>query len=109
MWKVFKNLLARSNNEALQTALRNGALLVDVRSPLEFGMGSVVGAINIPLEKLHEQTDQLTSAKDIVVFCRSGSRSHQAKRLLERRGFAVVHNGGSWQQLNKLVQATVRK
>jgi rhodanese-related sulfurtransferase len=42
--------------------------------------------------------------KHIVVFCRSGSRSSQAKAILEKNGFTNVINGGTWQNVSGLVK-----
>jgi phage shock protein E len=41
MFGLFKSLLGNSDNEAVKTAIQEGALLVDVRTPLEFASGSV--------------------------------------------------------------------
>jgi rhodanese-related sulfurtransferase len=40
---------------------------------------------------------------NIVVFCRSGSRSGQAKSILEQNGFTNVTNGGTWQEVNQII------
>jgi rhodanese-related sulfurtransferase len=68
--------------------------LVDVRTPEEYWGGHIPGALNIPLSKIEEE--QPTDNKDalIVVYCRSGNRSGQAKRILESLGYRNVHNFG---------------
>lgn len=75
------------------------AFLVDVRTPDEFAGGSVPGAVNIPLEEIDHRIDEFHGKKQIVVFCRSGSRSNQAKSLLEQAGVANIINGITWEQV----------
>ncbi|MNU66248.1 Thiosulfate sulfurtransferase PspE precursor [compost metagenome] len=101
MFGVFKNLFA-GNDQQLTEAIKNGAYLVDVRTPGEFSSGSVKGAVNIPLDKIAGQLAKLNDKQQIVVFCKSGGRSNQAKSILERNGFQNVINGGTWQQVNRI-------
>lgn len=100
MFGFFRNLLGGSSSqEQLKEVINSKAFLVDVRTPSEFAAGSVKGAVNIPLDKLSSQLDKFKKKEQIVVFCRSGSRSGQAKRVLEQNGFKNVTNGGTWQSV----------
>ncbi|MEX2483415.1 MAG: rhodanese-like domain-containing protein [Brumimicrobium sp.] len=93
------------SSEKLKAMIANGAYLVDVRSSGEFSGGSGEGAVNIPLDQIANRTDELKGKDSIVVFCRSGNRSGQAKSILEQKGFENVINGGTWEQVNNLIQA----
>ena len=75
-------------------------VLVDVRTPLEFQGGSVVGAINIPMNEVVSRIDELKKMEPLVVFCRSGNRSEQVMHYLRNQGVSEVWNGGSWIELN---------
>ncbi len=75
-------------------------VLVDVRTPLEFQGGSVVGAINIPMNEVVARIDELKKMEPLVVFCRSGNRSEQVMHYLRNQGVSEVWNGGSWIELN---------
>lgn len=99
----FSTVPGNGGNKELSAAVKAGALLVDVRTPAEFMMGSVKGAINIPLVTLPGQLDQFRNHQMIVVFCQSGGRSAQAKMFLEQNGFRNVLNGGPWQNVNCIV------
>lgn len=77
-------------------------VLVDVRTPAEFSEGSAKNAINIPLDRIQAEADALKGKGTIVVFCRSGNRSAQAKFLLERLGFNNVINAGTWEDVAML-------
>ena len=75
--------------------IQEGALIIDVRTPGEVAAGIYPGAKNIPLAELESRLSEF-GPKDgnIVVYCRSGSRSSQAKRILESNGYTNVTNGG---------------
>ncbi|HRD57335.1 MAG TPA: rhodanese-like domain-containing protein [Ferruginibacter sp.] len=102
MFRIFKNLFAGTHNGSLKEALSNGAYLVDVRTAAEFADGSIQNAVNIPLDKLVSQLSKFKGKKNIVIFCRSGVRSSQAKRILESNGIQNVINAGS---LNNVLKA----
>ncbi|MEO6671316.1 MAG: rhodanese-like domain-containing protein [Ferruginibacter sp.] len=87
----------------LKLIIDKGAFLADVRTPSEFAEGSVPGAVNIPLDTLTSQLEKFKNKENIVVFCRSGNRSGQAKTILEQNGFNHVINGGTWEYVYKLM------
>ena len=64
-------------------------LLIDVRSPEEFALGSFADARNINYSSgdLWDQLEELDKDKDIFVFCRSGRRSIRVCTLLRNGGF----------------------
>lgn len=103
MFGILKNLFAQTDNKQLSEAIKNGAYLVDVRTPGEFSGGSATGAVNIPLDKIQSQIAKFKDKKNIVVFCRSGNRSSQAKSILEQNGFRNIINGGTWQNVNNII------
>ncbi len=85
----------------LQKILAQKPFLVDVRTPEEFSAGSVQGAVNIPLPEIENQISQFQNKGAVVVFCRSGNRSGQAKAILESKGIKNVTNGGPWQDVEE--------
>ena len=54
------------------------SLLLDVRTKAEFVLGTIDGAINIPLDELRERTGELPDDKSIYVFCQVGLRGYIA-------------------------------
>ena len=80
------------------------SFLVDVRTPEEFSEGTVNGAVNIPLNEIESRFEEFKGKEQIVVFCRSGSRSTEAKRILESNGFTNIVNGGTWQNVKNEVE-----
>lgn len=100
---ILSTLFGNKDNVQLLSAIKEGAFLVDVRTPVEFSAGSVKGAVNIPLDTVANQLAKFKSKKNIVVFCRSGNRSSQAKSILEQNGFQNVINGGTWQNVQNAI------
>jgi rhodanese-related sulfurtransferase len=76
-----------------------GAVVIDVRTPMEFSEGHVDHSINIPLHvlqaRLHEIKDM---KKPVIAVCRSGARSGQATGFLNQQGIETI-NGGPWQNV----------
>ncbi len=107
MASIFSALFGTKNNTELVDAVKNGALLVDVRTPAEFSAGSVKGAINIPMERIQNQMKKFRGKKGVVLFCRSGARSGYAKGILERNGIENVFNGGSVGNMNQILRKNV--
>jgi rhodanese-related sulfurtransferase len=103
MFGIFKNLFSATNNDELKEAVKNGAFLVDVRTPQEFSTGSVKDAVNIPLNTLPNQLAKLKGKNNIVVFCLSGGRSSQAKSILQQNGFHNVIDGGTWKNVDQII------
>ena len=99
----FSNSPGSQTTTDLKTIIEEGAYLVDVRTPDEFAEGNVKGSVNIPLDTIANNLQQFSDKKNIIVFCRSGNRSGQAKVILENNGIKNVTNGGTWQDVNKFV------
>jgi molybdopterin/thiamine biosynthesis adenylyltransferase/rhodanese-related sulfurtransferase len=70
----------------------NHLRLVDVREPHELEISHIEGAKLIPLGQLAGRLPELDSAEDIVLFCKSGTRSARALELLLSAGFRKVKN-----------------
>ena len=68
-------------------------VFVDVREEWEYEEDNL-GALNIPLGQLPHQLAQIDKYKnqEIVVHCRSGARSGNAKQFLETKGYKKVRN-----------------
>ena len=73
-----------------------GAIVVDVRTPAEFAMGSSPNSINIPLDQLEKRYKELDPKKPIVLCCASGARSGAAASFLKENGYEQVFNAGPW-------------
>ena len=67
-------------------------LLLDVREPHELQISALPGVLNIPLGTLAARLPELDSAREMVVFCKAGTRSARALELLASAGFKKVQN-----------------
>ncbi len=68
------------------------ALLVDVRTPEEFALGSITEAINIPLDEIRQRVNELPRTKKIYILCQVGLRGYLAARILTQLGYEQVYN-----------------
>lgn len=77
--------------------VKEGAVIVDVRSAAEYASGHIQGSVNIPLEELSFRTDELGNNM-VITCCRSGNRSGMALHILGENGIEAI-NGGAWDVL----------
>jgi len=86
---------------------RSQVLLLDVRTPAEFELGTIEGAVNIPLDNLRERICEIPRNKKIVIFCAVGLRGYLAQRILMGRGYADVWNLSGGYQIYSLATMPV--
>lgn len=70
--------------------------LLDVRTRDEFNRGHIRGTEHIPVGILSENLSRLEKDKKIMIYCRSGSRSVTASRLLIKHGFSPINVKGGF-------------
>ena len=109
LWATLSGLLVigvsapafASNDLATIQSNISSPIIIDVRSPQEFATGSIEGAVNLPLKGLPDSllSEGIELDEEVVVYCRSGRRSAQAKTVLKAAGFELVFDGGPMSQL----------
>ncbi len=82
--------------------VKEGAAIIDVRTPAEYKNGHIKGSINIPLQVLDKNMSKLNKNKPVITCCASGMRSGSAKGFLKSKGFDAF-NGGSWTSLKQKI------
>lgn len=104
MLNAIKQLFGFGPKVDFAELVKNGAIILDVRSKGEYTGGHIKGSINISVETLSANLSKLKDKqKPIITCCASGMRSASAKSILKSSGYTEVHNGGSWMSLrNKL-------
>jgi len=85
-WDISAHELAERLREA------HPPRLIDVREPHELEISHIEGAELIPLGQLASRLSELNSAEEIVLFCKSGTRSVRALEVLASAGFRRVKN-----------------
>lgn len=82
------------NIEQMETLIKQGAIVIDVRSPQEFAEGHIPGAICIPeyniQREIRNKVPNINSL--IIVYCDSGVRSKNAQKRLQKIGYKQVYN-----------------
>lgn len=75
--------------------IRNGAKIIDVRTPEEYAEGRIRNSKNIPLSEIHVRLNEFGPKNTpIIVYDRSGTKSAEAKKILIDNGFKDVYDGG---------------
>lgn len=101
----FLSFLGLGSNK-IKTALRNGAVVIDVRTPQEFDQGKVPHSINIPVDRIAANAERIKGMNRPVVFCcASGRRSSNAVQIMKAKGLKEVYNGGSWYSVIKALNS----
>ncbi len=104
MLTAIKNLLGFGPKVDFKALMKQGAIIVDVRSKAEYAGGHIRNSINIPVDALSSNLAKLANKNlPIITCCASGMRSASAKGILKSKGYAVVHNGGSWMSLQNKI------
>ena len=94
---LFSSIFGKSADFA--QLVKDGAVILDVRTPGEYAGGHIEGSKNIPLQSIQQNLSKIPKDKVIITCCASGMRSGSAKSILLSNGFKEVHNGGGWMSL----------
>jgi rhodanese-related sulfurtransferase len=105
MIQAIKNLLGIGPKVDYAELVKQGAIIIDVRSKGEYTGGNIKGSINISVDTLNANLSKLKDKhKPIITCCASGMRSASAKSILKSNGYTQVHNGGSWHSLQSKIR-----
>ncbi len=85
--KSYDKILRISAKEFEVAYVDERPLVIDVRKKTEFDAEHVIGALNIPLNKINERLDAFPEDKSFVMHCVSGYRSMIAASILKQRGW----------------------
>jgi rhodanese-related sulfurtransferase len=108
MLKTLKSLVGLGPKADFAELVKQGAQIIDVRTPEEFKGGHIKGSHNIPVNVLQRHLSKLSKDKPVITCCRSGVRSASALGILKSNGFTEVYNGGGWDDLQRKIQSTKR-
>jgi rhodanese-related sulfurtransferase len=104
---IWKNSAQISRKEA-QAYLKNGAMVIDVRSRGEFSSGHLPNAINLPLDEIETTLPRRVKDKEqvLLLHCHSGMRSNMAAKSLKALGYTHSYNLGSYGRAAKIVSGS---
>ena len=85
---------------AIKQAIRQGAVIIDLRTAYEFDQGHIPHALNIPVDRIKANIQRIKSfRKPVILCCSSGNHCWEAADILRSAGIEQVINGGNWQSL----------
>jgi rhodanese-related sulfurtransferase len=103
MINLIKNLFNRKKTD-FASLVKEGAVIIDVRSVSEYQGGHIKGSRNIPLDTIQTKLPEIKKLKKpVITVCRSGARSSMAKSILASSGL-TVYNGGAWNVLENRIK-----
>lgn len=93
-------------DNGIKKALRNNAVIIDVRTANEYDRGRIPGSLNIPVDRIAISVERIKHLnKPVIVCCSSGHRSRIAASTLKQLGLKEVYNGGNWEKLLKTIES----
>lgn len=104
MLESIKKFLGFGPSVDYAALVKQGAVVLDVRTKGEYSGGHIKGSVNISVDQLAGNLQRLPDKqKPIITCCASGMRSASAKSILKSRGYTQVYDGGNWSGLiNKI-------
>ena len=86
---LFTRLFSKTKTDFARL-IREGSIIINVRSALEYKSGHIKGSENIPLDELNTKIEYLKKLnKPLITVCRNGSRSRMAKSILTANGLVA--------------------
>ena len=88
-------MLINLTNQEFQSQMeKDDVVLIDVRTPEEYGEGKIPGSknINVMDATFMDEISSLDKEGDYLLYCRSGGRSGQAVQMMNSLGFNKVAN-----------------
>ena len=106
LYSIWKRSSQISTKRAV-AYLKDGALVIDVRSSPEFSAGHLPNAINLPLEEIEVALPRCVKDKNqvLLLHCQSGMRSGVARSKLKGLGYTSAFNLGSYARAARIVSA----
>lgn len=101
VYRVYKY---QTLDDGLDKLIKNGAVILDVRTEKEFETEHIVGSQNISLGTIRERYAELDPDTTYITVCSHGLRSVKAEHILKEKGLKKVYNGGAWSDLQKSLE-----
>lgn len=110
------NILGMSADNILKGLLKpayfddlKGAVVIDVRPNMIYKMGTIKGAINIPIAEIRSRLDEIPRDKKVILSCNTGYTSYCASRILAQKGFNNVYSFmGGYELYKELVKENAK-
>lgn len=104
MIELLKRVLRLGPTVDYDQLVKQGAVILDVRTKAEYQTGHIHGSLNIPVDQLKNNLHRIPDKQTpIITCCASGMRSASAESILKLNGYKNVCNGGSWVALENKI------
>ncbi|HEX5167593.1 MAG TPA: rhodanese-like domain-containing protein [Cyclobacteriaceae bacterium] len=104
MIDILKRMFNAGPSVDYASMVKEGGIILDVRTKGEYSSGHIKGSLNIEVGQLGNNLHRLPDkTKTIITCCASGMRSGVAKNMLIAKGYKTVHNGGGWVSLREKI------
>jgi phage shock protein E len=101
---LFNMFKIKDMSVEIKEYLEKDAVVLDVRTLMEWNDGHTEGAKHIVLNLIPVEIDQIKAwKKPVIAVCKSGGRSGQAAQFLKQHGVDVI-NGGPWQNVDQYLE-----
>lgn len=98
--KSGKSIIQKPSSKEISEIIQNKNItIIDVRTQKEYESGHIKGAINIPVTEIEAEINY-DKDKPIAVYCRTGARSSEAAKTLEKMGYTKIYDLGGIQNMN---------
>ena len=95
-----KSVIQSPNSEEISEIIQDKSVtIIDVRTAEEYKTGHVEGAINIPYDEIENEVNY-DKDQTIAVYCRTGVRSSEAAKILEKMGYTKIYDLGGIEDFN---------
>lgn len=95
-----KSVIQSLNSEEISEIIQDKSVtIIDVRTAEEYKTGHVEGAINIPYDEIENEVNY-DKDQTIAVYCRTGVRSSEAAKTLEKMGYTKIYDLGGIEDFN---------
>lgn len=94
-WNLFRPAgggIVNVDAQGAKDAIAQGAQVIDVRTPGEYQLGRIAGAINVPLDQLEAKASTWDRNATYVVYCATGERSTTAVEIMRGLGFTSIRH-----------------
>ncbi|MBC7450959.1 MAG: rhodanese-like domain-containing protein [Cytophagales bacterium] len=105
MISFIKKILGIGTSTDFSELIKNGAVIIDVRTKNEYQKGHIKDSINIPLDILQNNLFKFKKDSVVITCCASGMRSGAAKIIFISNGYTQVYNGGGWNSLENKINS----
>ena len=72
--------------------IKDGDILLDVRTNEEYLSGKIEGAVNIPVDEIRNRMSEIPKERNVYIYCEAGLRGYLAQRILKQNGYNNVFN-----------------